>query len=279
MPEHIQFGDTINTAGQDPRGNRMITPLGGVAYNQAVPLEANEELNTDWLSVEGYGSVLYVIRSDVPSADGGVIIEYSIDGITVMPGGIAASYVFANELLQSVLVPKSNYIRIRYKNGPAKQTDFALQVKLSTTLIQPTEASINKPVSNTNLAMIVKSVSEFADSNGAFAQVARVGDAQKVHIVNSSSLASTSSTAPRSAVSSVASNAFTTIAARSDRKNMIVFNAGTGALGVYYSNAAGAARVGRIVTNGVWQMPAPIHTGAVYLKSEGTSSAEVTETV
>lgn len=69
------------------------------------------------------------------------------------------------------------------------------------------------------------------------------------------------------------------LAANANRKKVVIFNAGSGSIGISYVSATGQ-RVSRLITNNMWEMPEPIHLGAIFARSEsGTASVEITETV
>lgn len=182
----MTFYDTQK--GLTPTGEPKQQPIGGIKYTMTIPLAANGSTSTGWLENDGYGSLLYVIRADQPSATGGVVVEYSDDGINAIPGGGALTYSAdqVNMQIQRSLVPKANYTRISYTNGAAAQGSFRLEVRQSTTLIQPTEGSLNVPMTNSALGMYVVADEQLTDGT-SYDRIGRIGDAKKVHVVNQSS--------------------------------------------------------------------------------------------
>lgn len=88
--------------------------------------------------------------------------------------------------------------------------------------------------------------------------------------------------APSTTNNSTTVSATTTLslamAANTARKTLTVFNTGNGAVSIYFGNQS-TARKSRIVTNGVWVMDQPPFTGSVYVKSESTSTVEISQEV
>lgn len=173
--------------GQSPDGKLSTIPVGGSIFDTITPLGSGQSISTGWIDTKGYGALLYILRSDKESSIGGITVEYSKDANTVIMGGSAGTYTEVNQLTQTALVPKARYTRITYTNGSTTQTSFYFEVKLSTTLIQPTENSINKSVTPTNLALITKGPIEADDGSGSYAGVTRTGTSLNVHVDNPSS--------------------------------------------------------------------------------------------
>lgn len=187
----------ISTKGVNPQGSPVSLPVSGQRVVASSTLAANEVWDSGWLSVEGFESVLYVIRSDAPSATGGVTIDYSNDnGTTVIAAGIARTYSQQPNLFQSALVPKGRFIRLNYKNGSTAQTSFYLEIRLSTATVQNTMSSLNVPTTDTNLASVVKGPIEMKDSaNGSYDQVYRTGNSMNVNITGGAPSTDTSTLA------------------------------------------------------------------------------------
>jgi hypothetical protein len=167
--------------GRNPKGNVTPISIDGTAYQWDTPLAANEEKSTGWIAISGYKSLHYIIQSDV--AGNIMALEYSTDGTNVSAGGTARAYQGDNLLLQTFVALKDNYFRIRYKNGSTPQTKFFFEARLSTSVGQNTMNSVFLPITQTNVASIVKSVIELSDG-ASYGQVGRTGDAMKVQVVN-----------------------------------------------------------------------------------------------
>lgn len=255
--------------GTNPQGELKTIPIGGVVYSTTISLAANASVNTGWIPTSGYGALLYVIRSDQLSAAGGIVIEYSNDGSTAIMGGSAGTYDDLGQLTQTALVPKAKFTRITYTNGTTAQTAFYFEVKLSTTLIQPTENSINKPVTPTNLAMVTKTVIEANNGSGVYDGIGRVGDALKV----STQIATAGVPQDVTLVANVAQ----TIPADATREGVIVASSnGTILVGVGFVPTATRWSY-RVVTNGVVEILPPHAPLAISLISTAAATATVTK--
>lgn len=178
-----------NNEGLTPLGETQPIPVSGSVYFTTTPLVANDTLYTDWIKHEGYNSFMYVINSDVVSATNGVSLEYSEDGIDpIVLGLFVTTYTQITKLLQSALVPKGKYLRMKYTNGAQNQGYFFLETRLSTSIMQPTTISVNKPVTPTNFATVVKAILEIPDSEGIITQITRSGTSLNVHVDNELSI-------------------------------------------------------------------------------------------
>jgi len=299
----------LPNTGQNPQGEFVSIPVGGTKFVTTTPLAASASVNTGWMSTKGYGSLLYVIRSDQASATGGITVEYSDDGTTAIPGGGAISYT-ANQLntqIQRVLVPKAQYTRITYLNGSTAQTSFRLEVKLSTTLVQPTEGSHSVPVTDSALGMYVVSDEQLTDGT-SYDRIQRTGNAKNVYVVNQSSPATSVSVTnfpssqtvsgpltdtqlratpvninqaqPSTATVTTATTlatVTTVLAANSSRKGATFFSV-TGTIFLKLGTGASATSfTTRVVTNGMYELPKPAYTGVVTAIGAGTLN--VTEEV
>jgi hypothetical protein len=128
----------------------------GLSTNAA--LGANEEWISDWVEVLGFADVSTLICSDVISADPGVFIEWSSDGIeahaqnnyAIKPShGCGCIYTHG-------IVAK--YMRIRFINGPFSQSTFVVQSILHSVRIKPSTHRINEELHDGLDAELVKAV-------------------------------------------------------------------------------------------------------------------------
>lgn len=181
-----QVNGTFTAQARDPENQLSPLRVGGSVFSSTVPLGANASISTGWIENDGYVGLLYVIRSDKPSATNGIIVEYSYNKSTVLAGGLGNTYDSndVNQLFQTALVPKATYTRITYTNGSQPQTNFLFEVKLSTSLVQPTEVSLNKNLTATNLGLVTKGVVSLPDGTGSYSDVTRTGSSANVHITN-----------------------------------------------------------------------------------------------
>lgn len=172
--------------GTNPQGQSVTIPVGGSSYVNSEPLEAGASRDTGWISTEGYGSLFYIIRSNRTTS---ITVEYSDDGVTAFMAGNALTYgnAHVNMQIQRVLAPKGKYTRLTFTNTGGTTATQRFEVRLSTTLIQPTETSLNAGLTGTELGLITANVVFADDGNGTYAQVQRTGNALNVQVLNPSS--------------------------------------------------------------------------------------------
>jgi len=102
-----------------------------VVASTTTPLIANDTYTSDWVDVSNYGHISYLTYSDVPSADNGVILQESNDGITPhyqqaqstalqTIDGVNSYYARLDDTVR----PK--YMRMLYTNGGTDQSLFSL---------------------------------------------------------------------------------------------------------------------------------------------------------
>ncbi len=286
--------------GKRPDGSFADIPVGGTKYLNSTPLGANESVNTGWMSTQGYGALLYVIRSDQAGATNGITVEYSDDGTNAIAGGAAISYTQVNMQIQRVLVPKGLYTRITYKNGTTAQTSFRLEVKLSTTLVQPTEGSLNLPMSDSALAMYPSSDLQLTDGT-SYDRITRTGNSMNVNITGGAPATDTSALATSArqdtgntslssilsrftpATSATVTNAttlatVTTVLAANPNRRGAKFTSLTGTILIKYGTGASATSyTERLVTNGTHELPgSPAPYGGI-VTAIGAGTLLVTE--
>lgn len=178
----------INTTGKNPKGEQVQLPVSGQPFAPILtPVGANQSPAIPIIDHRGYSGLLYVVRSDVASANGGITIEFSDDGIVWYPAGIGITYSQVGVQVQRALVPKGSFSRFSYVNGPVAQTTFRFEVLLTTANVQPTLSSLNLAATDTVLASISKSIVELPDGVGSYGFVQRTGSAMNVNITNPSS--------------------------------------------------------------------------------------------
>lgn len=216
--------------GRNPKGQQVSIPVEGQAFvydtmapGMNAPLAAGASINTGWMATEGFGSMIYAIRADQASDANGILIEYSDDGVTPNPAGLAFPYTQVGQQIQRALAPKRKFTRITFKNGAAPQTYFWFEVKLSTSLIQPTESSVNVPMADTNLAMVVKSMVEAKETEaGNFGPIFRTGNALNVNVTNPAAGSPSANTVNQTTVN-LTTTVKNVLAANNDRKGASIF--------------------------------------------------------
>jgi len=168
----------LNNLGKTPDGELEVIPIGGQVVTTTETLDIGEVWESDWLTINGYNALLYAVQSDVPSAERGVLIQYSQDGVNVSSMGQGRTYETNPTLFQAALVPKGLYVRFRYVNGSTAQTTFSFEVRFFTGPVQQTLTSLNSKVSPTNLAAVSASILFGPDGTGTYVPLDLRGVAQ-----------------------------------------------------------------------------------------------------
>lgn len=134
-------------AGSSPTissGNSSSTPLTGAGT-----------FTGQWIDITTYGIAYVSVFSDVESAEDGLKVDQSTDGIHAdfddvysIPAGIGKTFS---------INPHANYLRVRYINGATDQTEFRLQLKLLANGL-PSSHRIRDDITTQDDAQIIKSI-------------------------------------------------------------------------------------------------------------------------
>ena len=118
-------------------------------------LAGGGEFTGDWVDTTGIGIVYVTVYSDVASAEDGLIVEQSTDGMVAhyddvftIPAGSGKNFA---------INPHARYLRVRYINGPVAQTDFHLQTKLNLNGLASTHR-VKDDITTDDDARLVKSI-------------------------------------------------------------------------------------------------------------------------
>lgn len=101
-----------------------------------IPLDAGETYTGSRENVEYYSSISVTIKSNAPSAAGGVQVQFSQDG-TNWDIVISDNYLNEGGAFSKHYCVKSKYFRLRYVNGSSDQTYFRLQCMMHTNIQFP----------------------------------------------------------------------------------------------------------------------------------------------
>jgi hypothetical protein len=137
---------------QQPDGDYVSKKATGQSLIEENLLTANEEFVSDWYDTDGWGALGLSIFSDQPSAENGVVVEYTDDVQQTNPS-VESTKTFTftrkditgSENLYVVLPTQLDGYRIRYKNGNTGQTEFTLVSTLFEE-IRPRQTNLNTPV-------------------------------------------------------------------------------------------------------------------------------------
>lgn len=135
----------------------------------STPLGVGIEFTGDWEECLGYSNINVTLSSDVGSAEDGIIIEWSTDGVNVDNDDLYTSKAVASETISFGVISK--YFRVRYVNGAVAQTYFRLQVLLHIARPKPSVHRVGDPISGQNDAELSKSVITGQKENGVFSNV------------------------------------------------------------------------------------------------------------
>jgi len=182
-------GITANVAvSQQPDGDYVSEKASGQAFSTNELLTADEEFVSDWMDTDGWASIEVQVDSDQPSADNGLIIEFTNDVQDKNPtvdATIDFQFTQANvdqeDALIAIVPSELDGFRTRYINGDIGQNEFLLTATLRTDARQQA-ATLREPISGSALAQNVKNSPIAKDDAGEYADILRDGDALRVAI-------------------------------------------------------------------------------------------------
>lgn len=142
--------------GENPQGETVTLPIGGIVKMTETPLGANEAWSNTWQEgkLKGANAVHVSMSSDQA---GSYTIQFSNDGINPINFAIA-SIAYSPSIVKAFqfgVAPKAKYFRLIYTNGPVAQTELYIEIRFSDS-IQETVRSIGAPITNTQLAALTK---------------------------------------------------------------------------------------------------------------------------
>jgi hypothetical protein len=156
--------DFATSAKQDT-GNSSLSSIDGKLQNNglldsanstATPLGANAVFTGTWTDITNYNSIALGVRTDQASANDGLVVQYSTDGITVHHTHLYN--IVANQGIGFNLVGEFKYFRISYTNGAIAQTSFVLQSILKTNPLFPSQYRLTNPLTDQTQATVSRSL-------------------------------------------------------------------------------------------------------------------------
>lgn len=90
-----------------------------------IPLSAGGEFTGEWVKTVSFGIGYVSVYSDVDSAEDGLIVEQSTDGVHAHFDDVFT--IIGTKGKNFAINLHAEYLRVRYINGPSDQTDFHLQ--------------------------------------------------------------------------------------------------------------------------------------------------------
>lgn len=126
-----------------------------------------------WEDVVGFSTIAISVYAAEMSANDGLILEYSSDGINVDDSDLyTIATATGNQFTVGVL---SKYFRVRYVNGTIPQTSFRLSTIYHINNIKPSSHRINDSISGQNDAELSKAVLTGRNPDGTFVNVTAQG--------------------------------------------------------------------------------------------------------
>lgn len=135
--------------------------------SSTVVLGAGATFTGAWEDVGGYTNISITIRSDQNSAVNGLLMEYSIDGVSVDSSDVY-SIIGSSIGNQYTVGVAAKYFRIRYVNGSAPQTVFRLQTVFHTTAPKPSSIRVEDAITGENDAELQKAIITGRTPNGLY---------------------------------------------------------------------------------------------------------------
>jgi hypothetical protein len=121
----------------------------------ATPLGAGATFTGQWVDITDYGIVYINTYSDVASANDGLEVQQSSDGINADHNDIYS--IDANSAKNFSINPHSQYLRVLYTNGGSNQSAFRLQTKFNTNGLS-TSHRVKDDLTTDDDARLVKSI-------------------------------------------------------------------------------------------------------------------------
>lgn len=162
---------------QQPDGDLIHEKATGEAFHYDKLLTANEELVGEWHDTDGWGSIGINVVSDQPSAENGLIVEYTHDANEVSPHE-TSSDVFTytqdladkEEALHLVVPTEMDGFRVRYINGDTGQNNFHL-IGTLVEEVQQAQATFGTPIDDDVLGATVRSILSAENLSGGFQEI------------------------------------------------------------------------------------------------------------
>lgn len=182
-PSSHRIGDIISVqndaeltktvgAGIGPENNIINGRSSGFVPDQSstLPLLAGGTFNNNgpWTDISGFTSILITVNSDKPSANLGIVAEFSNDKVNIFAKE-EISYKNPGDAEKiSFDSRRAKFIRVRYVNADEDQTIFTISTFLGTGPTSPTVISIQSEIVKNLSSILTKSVIAGEDGDGIF---------------------------------------------------------------------------------------------------------------
>jgi len=124
--------------GKQPDGDYVLSRADGGLFNTSVNLAAGETFTSDWYDIDGYATLEFFVRADVPSATKGLKIEWTNDAQAGTPTIQATNYreYKTSDVRIGYAIwhirPKLDGVRVTYTNGGLAQSSVYIEVVVRT---------------------------------------------------------------------------------------------------------------------------------------------------
>lgn len=136
--------------------------------NLDTPLAAGEVFEGGWEDARDFAAISVVIDTDQPSAINGAVIQFSEDAATVIRS-VASTIPSGGG--HFVLAPQARYFRVRYTNGATPQTRLRSEITLRFNAPSLVQQPLAAPITDANMAGIVKAHLAGRLSTGQWASI------------------------------------------------------------------------------------------------------------
>ena len=155
----------------DDSGRLLITAAGSVCSGNSTttPLAAGATFTGIAEASLPISHIVISVRSDQPSASGGLTIEISGDGINWHE--FESFTVPASKLKVYTFGPAGSYFRIKYTNGSVDQSEFLLQTTIKPFYQKSSTHVISNPITDEDDAELVKAVITAQSDSGTFLNI------------------------------------------------------------------------------------------------------------
>ena len=120
---------------QQPDGTYKNEPHNGQAFSSSANLGGAAAYTSAWIDTDGYNAIELFIKTDVVSADQGIVIDFTDDLSGTPTAQASESYTFsttdvAHGALNLFIAPKLVGFRLTYTNGAGAQSSNLIQCDL-----------------------------------------------------------------------------------------------------------------------------------------------------
>lgn len=175
LPITVAGGITI---GEVAQGNASVTEawlvntaptvmsVASTLNSTSTPLAGGGSFIGTFEDIGSYSNITVMITTDVDSADNGLRVDWSTDGVTHDDTDVFK--IYAGQSKQFTFGVTSKYFHIEYYNGASAQSEFRLQVLLHRGTPKPSSHRVDDIIVQEDDAQLTKSVLTAKSPDGTF---------------------------------------------------------------------------------------------------------------